>query len=188
MKCSKPGFYHFSLKIDVGQRSSTAHVNIEVQDRVRLFLRSPQASKPAQMLHMFRSDHRDHYYRYLDTQGASGLSFGFVVNDDLQNVMGKDPKLSSVDANWRFQAIHPKGEYFQWKNPGVDRVKISFDLNNGEVGIRPARVHEFTYQPTADERLPRGMAIESVELLGNFNHFDGELEPMVADRGGIYRT
>ncbi|MFQ5412460.1 MAG: hypothetical protein ACE5EC_09170, partial [Phycisphaerae bacterium] len=49
--------------------------------------------------------------------------------------------------------------------------------------------HAFRYEPAADERLPDGLEIEKVELVGDFNGWRPGATPMIStETGRVYRT
>jgi hypothetical protein len=109
----RAGFYHFSVRVSSGSKTSVAHVVIEVVDKVMVFLRTPDQGKTAKMEVMHRSDYADHYQVWVPVSKPGPMSMGFVVNNDLRSIYGLEKASQSKALKGRIcDPLTKNGHYF----------------------------------------------------------------------------
>ncbi|MFH1419488.1 MAG: alpha amylase N-terminal ig-like domain-containing protein [Planctomycetota bacterium] len=71
---------------------------------------------------------------------------------------------------------------------GQARLLAIYDPRTDELSLRDSGWHEFVYEPSGDDRLPEGLFIERVELVGDFTSWRTGTLPMLSTAGGrVYR-
>lgn len=69
------------------------------------------------------------------------------------------------------------------------RTLAKLSTRTGELTLHEDGWHTFQYEPAGDDRLPAGLAIEKVELLGDFNGWRPGATPMISTEAGrVYRA
>ncbi|MCP4707666.1 MAG: hypothetical protein GY869_03490, partial [Planctomycetes bacterium] len=64
--------------------------------------------------------------------------------------------------------------------------KITFDQETKDYDLREVRINEFRYNPAKDDRLPQGLEVWQVDIVGSMNNWQGQKTPMQPTKDGIW--
>ncbi|OQY26429.1 MAG: hypothetical protein B6244_13570 [Candidatus Cloacimonetes bacterium 4572_55] len=192
LKATRPGMYRFRLhaldSVRPVERTHTVHIFPSVQ-LLSDFTSSDPASRAGNMKPIRDGGNRPSQYEWIHKADRDGnVSVQFVLDHDTDRIYGDSHSgdTSFSDGLQGSAKLAPENDPITFPVRNGHFYRILFDREKLRYEANEAQMVEFRYDPKSNSR--KSPEIWTVDIVGDWNDWQGEKTPMERTNSGVYRA